>query len=360
MLREISTVQTEPFQRAISELEGRRVQRALQGFREAEFLGENPKECAAQRWYCWMLLGEFEQAWKESDAIASFGADDPHALWDGKPFTGKRVIIRCLHGFGDAIQFLRYAKLIRESARHVIVETHPEMVSLLAGLPFVDEVIPWSNRRDWDQQIEVTELPRAFRTLSTTVPCFIPYFQIGIEERQRSRRMLVGNDKWHLKRPRIGLLWEASSWNPARSASLNDFRPLFDAPCSFYSFQRGPAREQIADFCFRNRLHDTAEHSPGIADTAADLTNMDLLITVDTMAAHLGGALGLPVFTLLPWAADWRWMIDRNDTPWYPTMQLFRQITPGDWSDPVNRVAQAIQKLLISDKSEAVSACSNR
>ena len=130
--------------------------------------------CAAYRWYCWMLLGEFEHAWRESDLIAARGTPDANCLWDGLPFTDKRVVIRCLHGYGDAIQFLRYARFVRQEAARVIVETHPEMVSLLARLPFVDHVTSWTNgsipREDWDQQIEVTELPRAFRTSASTIP----------------------------------------------------------------------------------------------------------------------------------------------------------------------------------------------
>jgi hypothetical protein len=337
----------------LANLQARRISLALQGFQNAEALGYNPDDCGAHRWQCWMLLGDFERAWQESEVIASRGTTHPYSLWDGQPFTGKRIIIRCLHGYGDAIQFLRYCRLIRETATHIIVQTHPEMVSLLSLLPFVDEVITWSDRDDWDQQIEVTELPRAFRTTLKAIPTFIPYFEIGADARERSRQWLAVNNRPDLddpgvKNPNIGLLWEASAWNSARSISLEEFRPLFDLECSFYSFQRGAARDQIKDFCFRDRLHDTAEHSADIADTAADLMNMDLLITVDTMAAHLAGALGRPVFTLLPWEADWRWMIDRVDTPWYPTMRLFRQIVPGEWRDPVSRIARDLQQFLLN------------
>src|SRR5207248_1787168 len=114
---------------------------ALEHCRQARTLGYDPDECAAYRWHCFMLLGQFESAWQESDDIAQRGAPDPYRLWDGLSFTGKRVIIRCLHGYGDAIQFIRYARLVRNHAARVIVETHPELVGLFTGTPFVDEVI---------------------------------------------------------------------------------------------------------------------------------------------------------------------------------------------------------------------------
>jgi hypothetical protein len=317
------------FQQGAAAFTCRQLTAALHHFNKAERLGYNPDECAAYRWQCWMLLGEFENAWRESDLIASRGAPDSHALWDGRPFTDKRVIIRCLHGYGDAIQFLRYAQLIRETAAKVIVETHPEMVSLLSRMPFIDHVTSWAHaalpRDAWDQQIEVTELPRAFRTTLSTIPGAVPYLDVN------PRHLCIS------RKPRIGLVWASSNWNHSRSMSLAQLAPVLSLNhLSFFSFQRGPERNELASHL---HIHDTANHSPDIADTAGDLMNMDLLITVDTMAAHLAGALGRNVWILLPAAADWRWMLDRDDTPWYPTMRLFRQPSPGNWAPVIDRVA---------------------
>jgi hypothetical protein len=317
----------------------REVNSALHHFERAEFLGFNAATCGAYRWNCWMLLGEFENAWRESDRINALGVPDPHALWDGRPFTGNRVLIRCLHGYGDAIQFLRYATLVRSAATRVTVQTHPELVALLSRLPGADSVITWPDdaaiRESWDQQIEVTELPRAFRTTISMIPCKIPYLDVPPYAVSRSRESLGESP-----RLKVGLLWAASVWNPARSMRLEELVPVLDtADCTFYSFQRGVQRAELMALPARFAVHDTACHSPGIADTAADLLNMDLLITVDTMAAHLAGALGRPVWVMLPWDADWRWMLDREDTPWYPTMRLFRQPAPGLWKPVINRVA---------------------
>jgi hypothetical protein len=338
------------FQLALARSAQRDFETAIEHFQAAERLGYDANACSSNRWHAWMKLGDFEKAWRESDGIAWRGGSDPHSFWDGLPFGGKRVIIRCLHGYGDAIQFLRYASMIRQTASRVIVETHPEMVRVLRGMAGVDAVTSWGPVEgsghehldtDWDQQIEVMELARAFRTTLATIPARIPYLQVGDAARRLSCVRLGESGK-----PRVGLVWASSAWNPARSVPPDALSPLLNVDgCSFYSFQRGPEREAIQRFPPGCRIHDTCPHSPDIADTAADLTNMDLLITVDTMAAHLAGALGRTVWVMLPWDADWRWMLDREDSPWYPTMQLYRQPSPGDWKPVVRRIAEQLRGL---------------
>jgi hypothetical protein len=298
-------------------------------------------EAAARRWENYMLQGKFEQAWVESDTITAQGEGGTLDLWDGLPFDGKRVVVRCLHGYGDAIQFLRYARPLKSRAARVIVETHPEMVSLIERLPFADDVITWARphgivRSDWDQQIEVMELPRAFRTTLATIPAEVPYFDIARRSRPRLPASFSTNES---RCPKIGLLWASSGWNPARSMAFDDLQPLLDLKgFSFYSFQRGSEWNQL-----RGNVFDTAPGAPDILDTAQDLLEIDLLITVDTMAAHLAGALAAPVWTLLPVHADWRWMLDRDDSPWYPTMRLFRQSAQdAGWTCVVHRVREAL------------------
>jgi hypothetical protein len=321
---------------------------ALHHFEQAESLGHDPELCGSHRWKCWMLLGDFESAWKESDLITARGTPDPNALWDGLSPAGRRVVIRCLHGYGDAIQFLRYARLLRNCAANVTVQAHPKMLTLIARIPGADSVVGWNNPSalpggDWNQQMEVTELPRIFRTTTATIPREIPYVHLSPHALSESAERL-GNSRT----PRVGLLWAASAWNPARSMSLAELMPLLHAVnCSFYSFQRGPQRAELSTLSGGFQIHDTAVHSDDIADTAADLMNMDLFVTVDTMAAHLAGALGRPVWVMLPWDADWRWMLDREDTPWYPTMRLFRQRSPGDWKSVVMRIAAELSNLCV-------------
>jgi hypothetical protein len=289
---------------------------------------------------CWMLLGHFDRAWQESDAIARRGRPDPHRFWDGAPFTGKRVILRCLHGLGDAIQFIRYAPMLRSQAARLVVETHPEMVDLLRGVDAVDDVISWLDPApEWDQQIEIMELPRALGATVETIPSRIPYIAI---DPVRSRA--IGNSGAR----KVGLLWSSSTWDPARSIPPSELAPIMGVPgLSFYNLQHGSESAW-------GEMHPTAAQSGDIAATAADICQLDLIITVDTMVAHLAGALGKPVWTLLPYRADWRWMLDRADSPWYPTMRLFRQPSPGDWSTVVGEVAGELGNLLLHECRRSV------
>jgi hypothetical protein len=320
----------------------RRILSAIELLWSAESSGYDPDECSALRWQCWMLAGEFENAWNESDRIAMRGRPDPHRFWDGEPFTGKRVIIRCLHGFGDAIQFSRFACLVRREAARVIVQTHPELVSLLRGGEGVDDVISWSEEGslEWDQQIEVMELPRAFRTTLDTIPCDVPYITVAAEQRKRCRIA----PSWG-ERTRIGLQWGAGNWDCGRSIPLALLDPICRFPeFEYYSFQRGPHRRELDGFEPSAWIRDVSGTCPEIVEAAADLINIDLLITVDTMLAHLAGALGKSAWLLLPWDADWRWMLNRPDTPWYPTMRLFRQPAPGDWRSAVGQMTAELSR----------------
>ena len=308
-------------------MEAREPAPALLAVDQAELLGYDADDCSALRWDCWMLLGDFERAWRESDAIAQRGRHDPHRFWDGLPFDGKRVILRCLHGLGDAIQFVRYAPLIRSRAQHLVVEAHPCLRRVLACVEGVDEVITWGEAAPrvppvWDSQVEVNELPRIFRTTVETIPAAVPYLRVG-SARPKSRR--------------AGVIWSSSQWNPARSAPIEPLLQAFSGTgWELVSLQHGPDRDRIP----------TASPNEGdVFDTAVDMLGMDLIVSVDTMTAHLAGALALPVFVLLPFQADWRWMLHREDSPWYPTMRLFRQPKPGDWESALTELRRAVLSL---------------
>lgn len=326
------------FERAERLLRAMRIVEAVQFYVLAERTGYNPDACAGGRWICYMLLGSFELAWVQSDAIAARGGPDPHRFWDGQPLDDRRVLIRCLHGLGDTIQFVRYAPLIRQRARTVAVETQPALKLLIQESSLADAVIAWHEKEPpWDQQIEIVELPRIFRTTLETVPGKIPYLDLpsapAIASYEGTRSL------------RVGIVWASSSYNPARSVPLAQMARLFDVPStSFFSLQAGPERVQLTRWS--QDIVDAHTDEQCISAAAGKLKTLDLIITVDTMMAHLAGAMGRPVWTLLPFQCDWRWMAAREDSPWYPTMRLFRQPRPADWESVIQRVRRALEAVV--------------
>jgi hypothetical protein len=322
-------------EKAIAEVRALRIQQALSLFNAAERGSSDADLCAAGRWECHMLLGDFESAWKESDLINSRGNPDPNRFWDGRALEGSRILIRCLHGLGDTIQFIRYAPRIREIARSVTIEAQPKLKRILGESDLADSVITWSEPEpSWDQQIEVIELPRIFRTTVATIPNRVPY----LSARALSPEFLyAGPDSL-----RVGLAWTSSLFNPARSIPIEALSPLFNmSGVTFVALQAGPEHTEIAPWSAH--VLDLHHRVSTIHETASVLKTLDLVISVDTMTAHLAGALAVPVWTLLPYECDWRWMLHRTDSPWYPTMRLFRQPDPGNWSAVVLDVQRALQ-----------------
>ena len=211
---------------------------------------------------------------------------------------------------------------------------------LLQQSQLADQVFTWGEPEPyWDQQIEVVELPRIFRTTLESIPDHVPYIDIpGACALQRNDGSSA---------IRVGLVWASSGYNPARSLSLEELAPLFAiAGISFFSLQAGPERAELRPWS--SRIPSLHEEGACVLADATTLKNTDLLITVDTMMAHLAGAMARPVWALLPYECDWRWMLEREDSPWYPTMRLFRQPRPGDWGSVVQRLQQALQELVTS------------
>ena len=181
---------------------------------------------------CWV---SFEKAWKESDFIITCGSADPNRLWDGQSWSGRRVLLRCLHGLGDTIQFIRYAPLLRQSCAQLTVQVHPELVSLLEGVSGIDRVCTWGgDTSDWDLEMEVTELPRAFRTIQSTIPSTVPYIQVWEELIRRAETWIEQS-----RELRVGVVWEASNWDTSRFIPAVELTPILSCKhCQFYSLQK--------------------------------------------------------------------------------------------------------------------------
>jgi hypothetical protein len=305
-------------------------------------------------WMSHMLRGDFESAWRLADAdrdrrrrAGITGAGWPRHMrpvWGGAELAGARVLVRCYHGLGDTIQFARYLPPLAERASFVRVEAQPELIPVLRGLPGIADLVPLGEedyppaRFGCDTEIDVTELPHAFRTGIGAIPAAVPY--LGVEpgwSAEAARRLCAA-----ARRLRVGLVWTAGAWKPERSVALEQLSALAAIPgVALVNLQRGPEyrlwREAPATFPMIEVFETDA-----IADTAATIANLNLVITVDTLVAHLAGALGAPVWLMLHFAADWRWLLERSDSPWYPTMRLFRQQRPGDWDAVVAEVAAAL------------------
>jgi hypothetical protein len=294
-----------------------------------------PADLTAQ-WLAHMRDGHFAAAWRISDQIMNRETrrDLPRhltSLWSGAPLAGRRVLIRCYRGLGDTIQFIRYAPLVKASAREVTVSAQAELIPLLRTMPAIDRILALDrdpDPPDCDLELEVTELPHVFRTTPRTIPARIPYFGVSHAALPQSNH------------PAVGIVWAAGDWDPRRTIPLSELAPPFEtAGLMFYSFQRGAPAEQW------QALPAIALHWQDVLHEAGLLRSLDLLISVDTMPAHLAGALGIPVWLLLHSDPDWRWMRAREDSPWYPTMRLFRQNRPGDWRPVLRRVAAELRTL---------------
>jgi hypothetical protein len=292
----------------------------------------------AREWTRLARLGDLAGAWAVSDRIRRRidKVCDPtlprhfQQIWDGTPLAGRHVLIRCYHGLGDTIQFVRYAPLVRASARSVAVWAQPALLPLLRRAAGIDRLLPLhdgSPEIDYDADIEVMELPYAFRTTLSTIPGNVPYLAAD-------PRPLHGDGL------RVGVAWRGGDWDGDRSIPFGDVASLFEGRgVSWYSLQRdstaGEEHERLA-----------RPNTDGVLVTAEVMKGLDLVLSVDTMAAHLAGALAIPVWTLLPYEADWRWMAGRHDSPWYPTMRLFRQKSPGRWRPVIEHVRQALLAVL--------------
>jgi hypothetical protein len=247
-----------------------------------------------------MRRGDFAAAWRISDEILRTRErrfDIPRheqAIWDGTPLHAKRVLIRCYHGLGDTIMFARFIPLVERIAASVAVWVQPTLIPLLRTMKTGAHFFPLHDGTpevEYDVDVEIMELAYVFRVTPETIPP-PPYLFVEPAERPRGG---------------IGVAWRAGEWDPNRSLSLELFEGI-----SFVSLDR------------ENPDADTP------LKTARLMRTLDLVVTADTMTAHLAGALAVPVWTLLPPQPDWRWMDARGDSPWYPTMRLFRYAMPMD------------------------------
>jgi tetratricopeptide (TPR) repeat protein len=297
-----------------------------------------------------LLLGEFSDGWREHEwrwqakgfpsARHQFGKPQ----WDGGDLAGRTILLHCEQGFGDSIQFIRYACPVAERGAKIILWTPRELVRLFQGIEVISTVISAGDCPPIDLHCPLMTLPRIFDTRRESIPAWIPYLQSDPNLAERWKQKVGGGDGVF----RIGLAWAGRPMrgdDRGRSISLQGFAGLTATGRGiFYSLQKGEAGAQSANPPPGMKLIDWTADIHDFADTAALIANLDLVITVDSAVAHLAGEMGKPVWVLLPFAPDWRWLLDREDSPWYPTMRLFRQPTRGDWNMPMARMREMLHR----------------
>ena len=285
-------------------------------------------------------FAEYEWRWRRTGMPPQKSRGKP--LWLGEyPLARKTVLLHAEQGFGDTIQFARYVPLIAASGAKVVLEVQAELQALLRRLDGASAVIARGETSPpFDVHCPLGSLPLALRTELGTVPAPIPYLSAdGAWLAKWSARLEA------LPRPRIAVAW---SGNPGhdndrnRSIAFARLAPLFAAPASFISIQKDVRAEDAALLAAESRVTNIGGELVDFSDTAAVLALCDLVIAVDTAAAHLAGAMGRPVWVLVPYAPDWRWTREGETTPWYPTARLFRQTSPGDWDGVIARAAEAL------------------
>ena len=297
-----------------------------------------------------LLSGDFKQGWKEYPWFWRVKGVIPRnynqPVWDGSNINEARIFLYAEQGFGDTIQFIRYIPLVARRFKEVIIECQEELVSLVKNIKEICIVIPKGEGiPEFDVHCSLLMLPVIFDTSLESIPADVPYITVDPNISLKWHGKLQG-DTSQLK---IGLGWAGGHTGRTlheRSCSLDLFSVLGEFNnISFYNLQKGEAAEQAKSPLEGMKIIDFMDEISDFEDTAGLIENLDLVISVDTAVAHLAGALGKPVWTLLSYAADWRWMLNRDDSPWYPTMRLFRQLSMGDWKSVIAQVAEELRLL---------------
>ena len=293
---------------------------------------------------CLVTIGQFEEGWKEVSWPLFRGKQlNPHN------FLGKTVLLDCRNPYGDTFFFIRYAQQLKECGARVLAHVPIQLVSLLSLMPCIDQVFTQRNKISYDIRIPVTSCGYIFNTTLETIPTNVPYLY--------AQPSLINLWKEKLKNDtnfKIGICWSANAFNDRfiPKYSHRTFDPTrFKKICgiknvSCYSLQTSEINKTLPKDLNVSHFENFDSDHGSFMDTAALITNLDLIITADTSIAHLAGALAKPVWVLLPHVADGRWLLDRQDSPWYPTMRLFRQKAYGYWQPVFEKVYQEVIKLI--------------
>jgi tetratricopeptide (TPR) repeat protein len=302
----------------------------------------------------WLVQGDFRRGWpeyewrlrcKQFESLPAFA----QPRWDGSHLIGRRIVLTTEQGLGDTLQFIRYARLVKERGGTVVVQCQKELVPLLRCCSGIDQLVPaGSALPEFAYHAPLLSLPAILGTTLDTTPAEVPYVRADPHLVEHWRRELAQVHGF-----RVGIAWQGNPkhpWDRHRSIPLACFEPLARIQgVRLISLQRGPGTEQLAALHGRFpvlTLDAKMDENGAFLDTAAVMQGLDLIVTSDTAIPHLAGALARPVWMALSFTPDWRWLRDREDSPWYPTLRLFRQGRLGDWKGVMDRMAQELTKAL--------------
>ncbi|WP_395059003.1 tetratricopeptide repeat protein [Polaromonas sp.] len=326
-----------------------RSQAALQSYRQASLLDPADAHAHWSLSLCLLQLGQceegwsaYEYRWERAEYRHRKSAHFLQPRWRGEgDLRGKTILLHAEQGFGDTLQFCRYAAEVARLGGRVVLEVQKPLRSLLQGLAGVHQVIAAGDAVPaYDLQCPLLSLPLAFNTRLDTIPAVVPYLRADPEKMAQWQGRLGPRS-----RPRVGLVWSGSSGHQndrQRSIALAEFLTLLPDSVQPVSLQKDVREADLPVLQSRPDLLHLGDALVDFSDTAALCALLDGMVCVDTSVAHLAGALGRPVWLLLPTNPDWRWLLDRPDSPWYPSIRLFRQAVPGQWGDVLLGVRQAL------------------
>ena len=327
---------------------------ALDLFNAALALDPDYAEAHWDRALALLTIGDYPNGWAEyewrrklpDNPVRSF-QNGPE--WDGtRPLAGKTLLLSAEQGFGDMIQFARFVPIVAQQAEKIIVECREELMPVMATLAGVDQVIAkQSPPPAFDYHLPLLSLPYRLATTLAALPARVPYLSAPVSK----RKPVPVPPGCRLK---VGLIWAGKLLPRDRSCSLKRFLPLMRyRDVAFYSFQIDQRRRDIRDLGMDGLIIDLADEIGDFGDSAALMMEMDLILTIDSSPVHLAGALGLPVWMVALYTADWRWFTDREDSPWYPTLRLFRQHAPGNWDRAFQKVEAQFATLVNARRQQA-------
>jgi tetratricopeptide (TPR) repeat protein len=322
---------------------------AIAAYRHAIALNPNSPETHYNLSFAMLARGDFQPGWEEYEwrwkckNFPSPRQNFAQPNWDGNPLDGRTILLHTEQGLGDAIQFIRYVPLVAQRGRRIIIQCQEELHRLFQTMAEKVQVVAHGQPLPaFDFHSPLLSLPRIFETTLSNVPQIVPYLKADADDAKTWQRR-IGDDSQIIN---VGLAWAGSSAHKNdrnRSIKLASLSPLVQTPgVRFFSLQKGDAAAESKTPPTDMELIDWTNELNDFADTAALIANLDLVIAVDTAVAHLAGAMGKPIWTLLPFVPDWRWLLHREDSPWYPSMRLFRQPSLGDWNSVVTRVAETL------------------